>query len=354
MPSGLVLTAPEDLPELTEFLLGVFHLAPDAPFVRPDMMQWKYFSPRPDWSGSRSYVMRSEGRILAHGCVAPVDFRRRTDAEGTPGLVTGMRVIDWAGGRQAPAAGVRIMRQLAGLTDTVLAIGGSPDAVRVFPMIGFQHRGNVEVFARVVRPWRQFRLDPYPRGWKAPLRLARSTLFSLAPLPGAPVGWTCQAVTAFDQSICPALEFDAPSFTTTARSPAFLNYMLGCPGAAFSGFLLRQGESVRGYFLLSQVAGQTRIAELRVASEQTEDWQAALAVATRQAAADPATCEILAIASIRQSVEALRRNGYRLCRHDPIFLLDPRRRLAGAPELNLDLLVGDEAYLHVPGYPFET
>jgi hypothetical protein len=354
MPSGLVLTAPEDLPELTEFLLGVFHASSDAPFVQPEMMRWKYFTPRPDWSGSRSYVMRSEGRIFAHGCVSPVAFRPRAAAAGAPGLVTGMRVIDWAGGRQVAAAGVRIMRELAGFTDTVLAIGGSPDAVRVFPKMGFQHCGNVEVFARVVRPWRQFRSDPYPRGWKAPLRLARSTLFSLTPLPGAPAGWTCQALTAFDPSICAALEFQAASFTTTARSPALLNYMLGCPGAAFSGFLLRQGERVRGYFLLSHVAGQTRIAEVRVDSEGVEDWHAAFALATRQAAADPATCEIVAVASIRQAIESLRRNGYRFRRHDPIFLLDPRRRLAGVPDLNLDLLVGDESYLHVPSYPFET
>ncbi len=354
MPSGLVLTAPEDLPELTEFLRAVFHASSDAPFVRPEMMRWKYFAPRPDWIGPRSYGMRSEGRICAHGCVAPVTFRRRPTSEGAAGLVTGMRVIDWAGGRQAPAAGVSIMRQLSGLTDTVLAIGGSPEAVRVFPKIGFQHRGNVEVFARVVRPWRQFRSDPYPRGWKAPLRLARSTLFSLPRLPGAPAGWSCQAVAAFDHAICPALEFDAAGFTATARTPALLNYMLECPGAAFSGFLLRRGERVRGYFLLSHVAGQTRIADVRVDSESAEDWLAGFILATRQAAAHPATCEILAVASIRQGIDALRGIGYRFCRHDPIFVLDPRRRLADAPDLNLDLLVGDEAYLHVPAYPFET
>lgn len=354
MPSGLVLTEPEDLPELTEFLRGVFQASSDAPFVQPEMMRWKYFSPRPDWNGSRSYVLRSEGRIFAHGCVAPVAFRLPRSAEGPARLVSSMRVIDWAGGRQAPAAGVRIMRQLAQLTDTVLAVGGSPDAVRVFPKIGFRHCGNVAVFARVVRPWRQFRSDPYPRGWKAPLRLARSTLFSLARLPGAPVGWTCEAVGAFDDSIRPALDFDPAGFTTTARSPELLNYMLACPGAAFSGFLIRQADRVRGYFLLSHVAGQTRIAEVRLDSQRADDWQAGFALATRQAAADPATCEILAVASTRQGIQSLRRNGYRLCRHDPVFLLDPGRRLEGVPELNLDLLVGDESYLHVPAYPFET
>src|ERR1700722_7843680 len=106
MPSGLVLTTPEEMSELTEFLLGVFHLSSDAPFIQPEMLRWKYFSPRPDWTGTRSYVLRSEGRIFAHGCVAPVAFRLPA------GVVSGMRVIDWAGGRQAPAAGVRIMRQL--------------------------------------------------------------------------------------------------------------------------------------------------------------------------------------------------------------------------------------------------
>jgi len=125
MASGLVLTAPEDLPELTEFLLGVFHASPGAPFVQPELMRWKYFTPHPDWAGPRSYLMRDEtGRIFAHGCVAPVTFRPPTVPDSA-GPVTGMRVIDWAGGRQAPAAGVRIMRHLAALTDTVLATGGS-------------------------------------------------------------------------------------------------------------------------------------------------------------------------------------------------------------------------------------
>jgi len=354
MPSGLVLTAPEELPELTEFLLGVFHASPGAPFVRPEMMRWKYFVPRPDWEGSRSYVTRSEGKISAHGCVAPVSFRLPANAGRPAALVTGMRVIDWAGGRQAPAAGVRIMRALASLSDTVLAIGGSADAVEVFPKIGFAHRGHVSVFARVVRPWRQFRSDPYPRGWKAPLRLGRSVLLSLTPLPAAPAGWTSQRVEGFDQSIGPALAFDAAGFTNTARSPELLNYMLACPEAGFAGFVLSRRGRIRGYFLLSHVAGQTRIAEVRVDSEHAEDWQAAFALATRQAAADPATCEILAVSSIDPGREALRRNGYRFCRHDPIYLFDPKRRLAGAPDLNLDLLVGDESYLHVPDYPFET
>jgi hypothetical protein len=348
MASNLELTTSENLPELTDFLLEVFRMNRDAPMVRPAMMRWKYFDPRPDWNGPRSYLMFRDDRIFAHGCVVPETFR-------TPsGRVTSMRVIDWAGSRSVPAAGVLVMRKLAEFTDTALAIGGSPDAVRVLPRMKFDHRGDVDVWVRVVRPWRQFRTDPFPRGWKAPLRLARNTLWSREPMPSPPPEWTAERVDHFGEEIAPALNFQPNTFTTTERSAGMLNYMLSCPGSAFSGFVLRQGRRVRGHFMLSRVFGQTRIAEVWVDSEQTDDWQAAFGLATLQAAADPETCEIVAVTSITPGREALRRNGYRYRRNDPIFILDPQRRLADAPELNLNLFAGDESYLCVPSYPYET
>jgi hypothetical protein len=210
------------------------------------------------------------------------------------------------------------------------------------------------VWVRVARPWRQFRTDPFPRGWKAPLRLARNTLWSREPLPSPPHEWNATRVRHFGEEIAPALSFQPKSFTTTERSAGMLNYMLSCPGSAFSGFVLRQGQRVRGHFILSRVLGQTRIAEVWVDSELAEDWQAAFGLATREAAADPETCEIVAVTSITPGREALRRNGYRYRRRDPIFILDPRRRLADAPELNLNLFAGDESYLCVPSYPYET
>jgi hypothetical protein len=263
-------------------------------------------------------------------------------------------VIDWAGSRNVPAAGVLVMRKLAEFTDTALAIGGSPDAIRVLPVMKFAHRGDVDVFARVVRPWRQFRTDPYPRGWKAPGRLARNALWSREPMPSPPRDWSAAKVDRFDAEIAPALAFRPKSFTATERSPELLNYMLSCPGCAFSGFVLRKGQQVRGHFVLSRMFGQARIAEVWVDSEAPADWQAAFALATLQAAADPETCEILAVSSIAPGREALERIGYRFRRKDPIFILDPKGRLANAPELNLNLFAGDESYICVPGYPYET
>jgi hypothetical protein len=348
LPGDLVPTTNQTLPELADFLLTIFRMGADAPFVRPEMTQWKYFRPRPDWTGPRSYLLVGGNQIAAHGCVVPATFR-------TPGgHVSAARIIDWAGSRHMPAAGVLVMRKLAQLTDVVLGVGGSPDAIRVFPKMKFDHRGDAGVYARVIRPWRQFRTDPFPRRWKAPLRLARNTLWSFRPMPAPPPDWSATPVKRFDDSLAPALSFQPKSFTTTERSAGLLNYMLECPGAAFYGFLLRQGQRVRGYFILTHVAGQTRIAEAWVDSERPEDWQAAIDLATRQAAAMPETCEILAVSTIRLGCQALERNGYRFRRHDPIFVFDPKRWLADAPELNLTLLDGDEAYICVPAYPYET
>jgi hypothetical protein len=132
-----------------------------------------------------------------------------------------------------------------------------------------------------------------------------------------------------------------------------LNYMLDCPGAVFSAFLLLEGERIRGCFLLSRLGGQTRIAEVRLDSEDPVDWEAAYALATRSAAQDPHTCEILAVTSIEAGRMALSRNRYRLRRRDPIFVYDPKQLLSTL-ELNVNMLEGDEAYLCDPAYPYET
>src|SRR4051794_27311704 len=99
MASNLELTTSTNLPELREFLLEVFRMGPDAPFVRPEMMRVKYFEPAPDWNGPRSYLMFREGRIFAHGRVVPETFRPAR------GGGTSIRVIDLAGSRSVPAAG---------------------------------------------------------------------------------------------------------------------------------------------------------------------------------------------------------------------------------------------------------
>ena len=71
----------EQRDEVIAFLRKVFGAADDAPFLDPRLMDWKYFEERPEWSGSRSYVLRVGKRIAAHGArgtaaAAPPTSRR--------------------------------------------------------------------------------------------------------------------------------------------------------------------------------------------------------------------------------------------------------------------------------------
>lgn len=348
MPLELALATPQDEEAITRFLLEVFQLPPSAPFVQRDLLRWKYFEPRPDWDGSRSYVLKQDGRIHAHACVVPVVF----PTAGGP--VTAIRLIDWAGGRGLPGSGVLLLKKLMDYAGAVIAVSGSEQTQKVLPRIGFQVRARASIYARATRPWRQFRTDPFPRGWKAPFRLARNVCWSLALLPAVPRGWTARPIPRFDSSLEHLLTDPGELFTRPRRSPEMMNYMLRCPGAIFTAFEVRQETRPRGYFVLSRVAGQTRIAELWVDSGDPEDWRALCSLAVHSAAADPDTCEIFALASIGLLKNALAGSRLRLRRQEPIFVYDPRELLRGIPELNIGMIEGDEAYQHNAAYPYET
>ena len=170
---------------LVDFLCGAFNLPKTAPFVEPALLRWKYDEPRPDSEGLRSYAWfaaHSPGSVLeskdivAHACICPVVYRLGQQD------ICGSYLIDWAASRRTPGAGALLLRNVASLFQVLLAIGGSPDTLRILPKLGYRVAGEIAFFVRVVRPWRQFRTDPFPRGWKAPLRLARNTLWSLAPM----------------------------------------------------------------------------------------------------------------------------------------------------------------------------
>ena len=334
---------PHDRAALVAFLLDAFQLPAHAPFVSSDLLRWKYDEPRPDWSGPRSYVMKDGARIVAHACLCPVTF------ETAAGAATSNHLIDWAGARDAPGSGMLLLRKLAAFSETLLAEGGSPQTQQMLPKLGYTRHGDLLSYVRVIRPWLQFRTDPARRGWKAPLRLARSAIWSLASTPAVPAAWAVTPVTQFD--VLPAIDAGA-SFVAPRRSPELLNYMLRCPRAHFSAGLLSRGGVPSGWFVLSRVGGQGRIADISVNSQLPEDWQAAYALATREAAAAPEVCEVAAQASFPLAAEALERNGFHLRNREPIFLFDPRKKLTGAAPLGIQMIDWDAAYLHNPEYPY--
>jgi hypothetical protein len=317
-----------------------------APFLQPELLNWKYDQPRPDWRGSRSYGWMAGEEIAAHACICPVTYRLPVGQE-----ITGSHFIDWAAGRRVVGAGGLVLRKLASMFDVLLAIGGSSDTQQVLPRLGFQVAGEIALFARVMRPWRQFRTDPFPRGWKAGPRLARNWLWSRTQPPEAPAKWTYSPITAFDSNHETLFEASVP-FPATRRTSALMNYWLRCPGAAVSAYLVRDGSGLKGWFLLSRIAGVMRIADLRVLSAEVADWEAAFALATRAAYTDPLGCELAAAAAMPLAAAAIRRNGFRLRKTDPVFVLDPKGVLRGHMPVEITMMESDAAYLYTPAYPY--
>jgi hypothetical protein len=331
-------TAPDSLPEIAAFLRGVYRVSSDSPNFDPDLLAWKYYQPGPEWEGSRSFVLRKEEAIVAHGSVWPV--RLATPA----GTVMAVRVLDWAS--SAPGMGVALMNQIGKRADVILGVGGSEDTLRVLPAMGFKHRGTARIYARVLRSWRQFRTRTFD-GSRAIPRLLRNTQWSRAPLAVA-AGWTCTPglPSAFDDR--------AADYPESRHSAGFLEFMLRCPGAAMSLFSLSKNGLPQGYFMLSRVGGQCRLAELRIRSDKPEDWIAAYATAARAAARDPQSFELATYATVPLVCQALDANGFRMRGEMPVLVLDRKNLLGDATHLHLGMLDDDSSYLRDATNPYCT
>ena len=141
MSNQLKATTPDSLAETVAFLRGVYHASSDSPNFNPDLLAWKYYQPGPEWEGSRSFVLRKEDAILAHGSVWPV--RLATPA----GTVMAVRVLDWASSASGDGRCADESAQQTRRCDS--RVGGSEDTLRVLPAMGFKHRGTARIYARV-------------------------------------------------------------------------------------------------------------------------------------------------------------------------------------------------------------
>jgi hypothetical protein len=348
MSSQFTATLPSEQPALAELLQSSFPASSEVNSFLPDVLRWKYFSPHPDWSGPRSYVVKKDEAIVGHGGIWPLRFG------GTSTELSVIHLIDWAASRSATGAGVMLLRKLAGLADLLLTIGGSDETQKILPRLGYQQSGGLKLQVKVVRPWLQYRTSS-ESGWKAPVRLARNTIWSLPSLPPVPKGWSVSRIPSFDSSVEPLLNGPRRETLTSLRTIAGLNHILGCTAATFAAYVVSEGDQMRGYFLLSQIAGQTRIVDLRLAIESPESWKAICILAAKTAAEIPETCEIVAGFSMASVQEAFEHSGFRPRQTLPIFYYDPRKILGGVvPTLDLSLLDGDGCFLANLKHPFLT
>src|SRR4051794_31773157 len=98
---------PDDLPELSRFLLDGFHAPSDADFAAPDVLGWKYLDPIGGVDAPRSFVASEGGRIVGHVGICPTVF----EGMGLPsGGITTLHMVDWLGSRAHRAVGSALMR----------------------------------------------------------------------------------------------------------------------------------------------------------------------------------------------------------------------------------------------------
>ena len=334
-----------DLDAVTGLLVSVFNSTPDAPFVNPQLLRWKYFDSGPQWNGSRSYLLRKAGQIHAHCAVWPLNLH----VDGAE--ITCLCYIDWANRSDLPGAGFMLKKKLMKLADASIVVGGSTETRETVPKLGYVHVSDVTSFARVVRPWKQFRTRPSEPLLKGTARLSRNTLWTVSSSASIAKGWSAVQVDSFVDLSDSDHQIPYP---TPWRSAEYLNFWLTCPAAEVKGYQVLYSESVYGYFLLSRVGGQTRIADIRLNSRDQQKWSAAYRLATNAAAQLPETCEILAAASTPLASDALLASGFRDRGSSPLFLYDPKKKLAGLPPIFWNMIEGDAAYLNDPAYPFVT
>jgi hypothetical protein len=320
------------------FLRAVFGASESHRMFHADVLRWKCFAPHPFWEGSRGYALRYKGEIAAFGCLVPCRFLTGS------ATVASCDVIDWAASKAVPGAGIMLYRHIQGLAGTMINIGGTADACQVLPKIGFQVRTERHSYIRTLRPWRLFRQTPQ-KDWKSPLRLARDYRDLGRATPATRRALTARRVSSFDG--VPVEVLPDPSVTqqvVCARTPESLSYALACPAAKVDAHVLERGPTPVGYFLLSRVGGQCRIADLWLRSPDRQEWAEAYAAATGAARADPNVTQISVAASLPLQTGALQQAGYRRTHADPVFVLDPDRRLGQRSDLAVSLLENDGFY----------
>ena len=310
-------TTVADEERLTEFLTRVFAADPRADFVSPSMLRWKYWAPREDCPEPRSFVMERDGRIIAHVGLWPVTVR--TDAKSERGV----HAMDWAADTQARGAGVSLFMSLTKSYDFVYGMGGSEMTRSILPKLGFRKVAEALTWARPLRPWRQM-LKHQRKDLRLPLRLARNIWWSRIPPRVIPRGWAPVEPGAGSAGWLAALARERDEF--------FFRYLQQCPVAPCLTFHIANGGRIVGFFVLSVVGEQARVAGVWLENPSPDTWRIAFHLAQDAALKHTNTSELIARCTTEASAIAAGQAGMRLRMRTPVVLF---RKDGGAEPLPL-------------------
>ena len=334
--TGIRPATPADEPAIVDLLLA----AGLRPNRQSHELHWKYWRERQDWPGSRSFVLTRAGEVLAHTAIVPGAFTRAGHRMKV------IHMIDWAAREGAPGTGVSLLKYVGRLADALFAVGGSPQTLRIIPQIGFRRCGVVTGYVHPLHPLGMLKNATH-MSWRVPLRLVRSVLWAVTAPTTEFSEWSTRQVGREDTR-----DIDAIVATRTGqdmsleRSEGALTYFLACPIASMRLYAAEKRGCIRGYFVLSHVPGQVRLADIWLDNCDPSDWVAVLQCAVREARGDPDAAELVAWASAPLLADCLEKSGFHARRHWPVQVLPGKDIQIPDAALKVQMLDSDAAFHH--------
>jgi hypothetical protein len=329
-------STPADAEAIVTLLAGA-GLRPNS---EPRDLYWKYWLPRADFPGPRSYLLTEGSEPIAHAALVPGAW-----LSGSRRLQV-IHVVDWAARGGALGAGAALMKHIAQQADALLAIGGTALTLKMLPNLGFRVAGTLRRYVRTVHALRVLRQTLARGRLRALFRATRGALWALS-APGAPgTDWLARRILVDDLAELRALlPYPRPGIAVAERSAARLAYALACPIVPMALYLVERAGRAQGYFLLASTRGQARIADCWVDSDARGDWWGMLRCAVVQAASDPQAAEIVGWANDPLTAGALEACGFR-ARVSSTIQLRPSAGAELPPDtLRVQMLDSDAAYL---------
>lgn len=306
---------PADFERLVELYQRGFKNHPGESFLRLDIMQWKYWDARADWSEPRSYVAERDGRLLGHVAAWPstLHFEGREQR--------GMQIYDWVADPSSTGAGRKLLRHMNTRFDFVYAIGGQKRAVAMLPHLGFSLIGTSWKAALPLKPLKMLQHRCY-YGPRLAGRVLRNLAWSRPRVPDP--AWSFEAA---DPGALPAAPLQITGF---ARHPEFFRYLARCPGRDCFTYRVRCRGAPAGFFMLMQVRHHLRAA-VWLDNPTPTSFQAIYALAAQAARTHRDSLELVVMGSSREAADAATGAGFRIRATAPINLLKPGEPWQGAP-----------------------
>jgi hypothetical protein len=319
-------------------ILALFDTAGFHPNSEPSHLQWKYWQPRADWTGSRSFVLADETGLIAHTAILP-----GACMFGSQRIRT-IQMIDWVARPGEFGAGVILLKRLAQQTEALVSIAGGELTLKILPHLGFRPLGVATGYSRALFPFRLLRSHAIPL-WRRWPRFARSVAWALT-APAARCGnWTVRRIAGDDiDRIASVLPLPVRGMSAFERSAELFRFTLSCPIVPMALYSMERSERTHGYFVLASAAGQVRIVDCRMVSADPADWREMILCAVGRASQDPQAVEVVTWANDPLLARALKECGFHARFTVPIQIR-PANQASMPNSLRVQMLDSDGAYL---------